>query len=257
MGREEEMNSVIATGGGEHKLSCLLKNDLYKCALLGSFVLSLISFLGIPAVLRYGELHRDIWRALLAAGFVLTAVIAILFLAGLGYFAERQVRAGKISQRSFSLHLKRAGLYGCVFAAAALIYFFLCGVISSALYFFLGNLLFYSTIKLIIDLMTTVLSIAALPVFVLQLLAFSLSDLPFSRTIRAGLAAVKTGYWKVLLIILASAAAGLIFTAAFSLIGSAILQRILQIIVFTLLGSAGTYLVYKTGLGIFMKGAGR
>lgn len=108
------MNSVIATGGGVCKLSCLLKNDLYKCALLGSFVLSLISFLGIPAVLRYGELHRDIWRALLAAGFVLTAVIAILFLAALGYFAERQVRAGKIRQRSFSLHLKRAGVYGCV-----------------------------------------------------------------------------------------------------------------------------------------------
>ena len=113
------MNSVIATGGGVRKLSCLLKNDLYKCALLGSFVLSLISFLGIPAVLRYGELHRDIWRALLAAGFVLTAVIAILFLAALGYFAERQVRAGKIRQRSFSLHLKRAGVYGCVFCSGS------------------------------------------------------------------------------------------------------------------------------------------
>ena len=251
------MNSVIATGGGVRKLSDLLKNDLYKCALLGSFVLSLISFLGIPAVLRYGELHRDIWRALLAAGFVLTAVIAILFLAGLGYFAERQVRAGKIRQRSFSLHLKRVGLYSCVFAAAALAYFLLCGVISSALYFFLGNLLFYSTIKLIIDIITTVLSVAALPVFVLQLLAFSLSGLPFARTIRAGLAAVKTGYWKVLLIILASAAAGLIFAALFSFVSVAILQRILQIIVFTLLGSAGTYLVYKTGLGIFTKGAGK
>lgn len=251
------MNSVIATGGGVRKLSDLLKNDLYKCALLGSFVLSLISFLGIPAVLRYGELHRDIWRALLAAGFVLTAVIAILFLAGLGYFAERQVRAGKIRQRSFSLHLKRVGLYSCVFAAAALAYFLLCGVISSALYFFLGNLLFYSTIKLIIDIITTVLSVAALPVFVLQLLAFSLSGLPFARTIRAGLAAVKTGYWKVLLIILASAAAGLIFAALFSFVSVAILQRILQIIVFTLLGSAGTYFVYKTGLGIFTKGAGR
>lgn len=251
------MNSVIATGGGVRKLSRLLKNDLYKCALLGSFVLSLISFLGIPAVLRYGELHRDIWRALLAAGFVLTAVIAVLFLAGLGYFAERQVRAGKIRQRSFSLHLKRVCLYACVFAAAALVYFFLCGVISSALYFFLENLLFYSTIKLIIDIMTTVLSIAALPVFVLQLLAFSLSDLPFARTIWAGLAAVKIGYWKVLLIILASAAAGLIFTAAFSFLSIAILQRILQIIVFTLLGSAGTYFVYKTGLGIFTKGAGK
>ena len=251
------MNPVIATGGGVRKLSGLLKNDLYKCALLGSFVLSLISFLGIPAVLRYGELHRDIWRALLAAGFVLTAVIAILFLAALGYFAERQVRAVKIRQRSFSFHLKRAGLYGCVFAAAALAYFLLCGVISSALYFFLGNLFFYRTIKLIIDIITTVLSVAALPVFVLQLLAFSLSDLPFSRTIRAGLAAVRMGYGKVLLIILASAAAGLIFTAVFSLTGSAILRRILQIIVFSLLGSAGTYLVYRTGLGIFMKGAGR
>ena len=202
------MNSVIATGGGVRKLSRLLKNDLYKCALLGSFVLSLISFLGIPAVLRYGELHRDIWRALLAAGFVLTAVIAILFLAALGYFAERQGRAGKIRQRPFSLHLKRAGVYGCVFAAAALVCFLLCGVISSALYFFLGNLLFYNTIKLIIDIITTVLSVAALPVFVLQLLAFSLSDLPFAETIRAGLAAVKIGYWKVLLIILVSAAAG-------------------------------------------------
>ena len=113
------------------------------------------------------------------------------------------------------------------------------------------------SIKLIIDIITTVLSIAALPVFVLQLLAFSLSGLPFARTIRAGLAAIKTGYWKVLLIILASAAVGLIFTAAFSLTGSAILRRILQVIVFTLLGSAGTYLVYKTGLGIFTKGAGR
>lgn len=250
------MNSVIATGGGVHKLSRLLKNDLYKCALLGSFVLSLLSFAGIPAVLRYGELHRDIWRALLAAGFVLTAVIAILFLAGLGYFAERQVRADK-RRCPFFTHLKRVGLYSCIFAAAALVYFFLCGVISSALYFFLGNFLFYSTIKLIIDIITTVLSMAALPVFVLQLLAFSLSDLPFARTIRAGLAAVRTGYWKVLLIILAPAAAGLIFTAAFSFLSIAILQRILQIIVFTLLGSAGTYLVYKTGLGIFMKGAGR
>ena len=101
------------------------------------------------------------------------------------------------------------------------------------------------------------LSVAALPVFVLQLLAFSLSDLPFIRTIRAGLAAIKTGYWKVLLIILASAAAGLIFAALFSFVSVAILQRILQIIVFTLLGSAGTYLVYKTGLGIFTKGAGK
>ena len=130
-------------------------------------------------------------------------------------------------------------------------------MISSALYFFLGNLLFYSTIKLIIDIITTVLSVAALPIFVLQLLAFSLSGLPFARTIRAGLAAVKTGDWKVLLILLASAAAGLIFAALFSFVSVAILQRILQIIVFTLLGSAGTYLVYKTGLGIFTKGAGR
>ena len=250
------MNSVIATGGGVRKLSDLLKNDLYKCALLGSFVLSLISFLGIPAVLRYGELHRDIWRALLAAGFILTALVAVLFLTALGYFTERQVRADK-SRRSFFAHLKRVGVYGCVFAAAALAYFLLCGMISSALYFFLQNFLFYNTIKLIIDIITTVLSVAVLPVFVLQLLAFSLSDLPFAGTIRAGLAAVKTGYWKVLLIILASAAAGLIFTAAFSLTGSAILRRILQIIVFTLLGSAGTYLVYKTGLGIFTKGAGR
>ena len=130
-------------------------------------------------------------------------------------------------------------------------------MISSALYFFLQNFLFYNTIKLIIDIITTVLSIAALPVFVLQLLAFSLSDLPFAGTIRAGLAAVKTGYWKVLLIILASAAAGLIFAALFSFVSVVILQRILQVIVFTLLGSAGTYLVYKTGLGIFKKGAGR
>ena len=251
------MNPVIATGGGVRKLSDLFKNDLYKCAILGSFVLSLISFLGLPAVLHYGELHQDIWRALLAAGFILTALVAVLFLTALGYFTERQVRAGKIRQRSFSFHLKRAGVYGCVFTAAALAYFLLCGVISSALYFFLGNLLFYSTIKLIIDIITTVLSVAALPVFVLQLLAFSLSDLPFSRTIRAGLAAVKTGYWKVLLIILALAAAGLIFVALFSFVSIVILQRILQIIVFTLLGSAGTYLVYKTGLGIFTKGAGR
>ena len=249
------MNSVIATGGGVRKLSRLLKNDLYKCALLGSFVLSLISFLGIPAVLRYGELHRDIWRALLAAGFILTALVAV-FLTALGYFTERQVRADK-SRRSFFAHLKRVGVYGCVFAAAALAYFLLCGMISSALYFFLQNFLFYNTIKLIIDIITTVLSIAALPVFVLQLLAFSLSDLPFAGTIRAGLAAVKTGYWKVLLIILASAAAGLIFAALFSFVSVVILQRILQVIVFTLLGSAGTYLVYKTGLGIFKKGAGR
>lgn len=251
------MNPVIATDRGMRKFSNLLKNDLYKIAVTGSFLLSFISFLGLPAVLRYGEMHRDIWEVLLAGGMLLTAVIAILFLAGLGYFSERQVRAGKIRQRSFSLHLKRVGLYGCVFAAAALVYFFLCGVISSALYFFLGNLLFYSTIKLIIDIITTVLSIAAMPVFVLQLLAFSLSDLSFAGTIRAGLAAVKNGYWKVLLIILAAAAAGLIFTAAFSFLSIAILQRILQIIVFTLLGSAGTYLVYKTGLGIFTKGAGR
>ena len=250
------MNPVIATGGGVRKLSDLFKNDLYKCALLGSFVLSLISFLGIPAVLRYGELHRDIWRALLAAGFILTALVAVLFLTALGYFTERQVRADK-SRRSFFAHLKRVGVYGCVFAAAALAYFLFCGMISSALYFFLQNFLFYSTIKLIIDIITTVLSIAALPVFVLQLLAFSLSGLPFAGTIRAGLAAVKTGYWKVLLIILASAAAGLIFAALFSFVSVAILQRILQIIVFTLLGSAGTYLVYKTGLGIFTKGAGR
>ena len=250
------MNSVIATGGGVRKLSRLLKNDLYKCALLGSFVLSLISFLGIPAVLRYGELHRDIWRALLAAGFILTALVAVLFLTALGYFTERQVRADK-SRRSFFAHLKRVGVYGCVFAAAALAYFLFCGMISSALYFFLQNFLFYNTIKLIIDIITTVLSVAALPIFVLQLLAFSLSDLPFAGTIRAGLAAVKTGYWKVLLIILASAAAGLIFAALFSFVSVAILQRILQIIVFTLLGSAGTYLVYKTGLGIFTKGAGR
>lgn len=250
------MNPVIATGGGVRKLSDLFKNDLYKCALLGSFVLSLISFLGIPAVLRYGELHRDIWRALLAAGFILTALVAVLFLTALGYFTERQVRADK-SRRSFFAHLKRVGVYGCVFAAAALAYFLFCGMISSALYFFLQNFLFYNTIKLIIDIITTVLSVAALPVFVLQLLAFSLSDLPFAGTIRAGLAAVKTGYWKVLLIILASAAAGLIFAALFSFVSVVILQRILQVIVFTLLGSAGTYLVYKTGLGIFKKGAGR
>ena len=99
------MNPVIATGGGVHKLSGLLKNDLYKCALLGSFVLSLISFLGLPAVLHYGELHRDIWRALLATGFILTALVAVLFLTALGYFTERQVRADK-SRCSFFPTLK-------------------------------------------------------------------------------------------------------------------------------------------------------
>lgn len=243
------MNRIIARENGALRL---LHSDLYKCALSGSFLLSLLSFFVIPVTLEYGQMHRDLLRGILAADMLFMAAFAIVFAACLGYFAQKQIR-----KRPFFTHLKRTGSYAAFFAAAAVIYFLLCGMISSALYFFLQNFLFYSTIKLIIDIITTVLSVAALPVFVLQLLAFSLSDLPFIRTIRAGLAAIKTGYWKVLLIILASAAAGLIFAALFSFVSVAILQRILQIIVFTLLGSAGTYLVYKTGLGIFTKGAGK
>ena len=243
------MNRVIARENGALRL---LHSDLYKCALSGSFLLSLLSFFVIPVTLEYGQLHRDLLRGILAADMLFMAAFAIVFAACLGYFAQKQIR-----KRPFFTHLKRTGSYAAFFAAAAVIYFLLCGGLSCIIYFFLKNHLLYGQIKLIIDIITTVLSVAALPIFVLQLLAFSLSGLPFARTIRAGLAAVKTGYWKVLLIILASAAAGLIFTALFSFVSVAILQRILQIIVFTLLGSAGTYLVYKTGLGIFTKGAGR
>lgn len=76
---QKKQQTVYGREGSEYKFP--LENNLYKCALLGSFVLSLLSFAGIPAVLRYGELHWDIWRALLVSGFVLTAVISILFLA--------------------------------------------------------------------------------------------------------------------------------------------------------------------------------
>lgn len=123
--------------------------------------------------------------------------------------------------------------------------------------FFLTEFPFLQYLKLIIDIITISAQHSGSAGICAAASGFSLSDLPFIRTIRAGLAAIKTGYWKVLLIILASAAAGLIFAALFSFVSVAILQRILQIIVFTLLGSAGTYLVYKTGLGIFTKGAGR
>ena len=78
LGGEEDMNRVIARENGTLRL---LHSDLYKCALSGSFLLSLLSFFVIPVTLEYGQLHRDLLRGILAADMLFMAAFAIVFAA--------------------------------------------------------------------------------------------------------------------------------------------------------------------------------
>ena len=138
--------------------------------------------------------------------------------------------------------------FAAIFAAAVFVYALLCGAVASLIYFILGNVLQYTTIKLIINITTYITTIAVIPVVIMELLTFSLCKLPIKQALTAGFAAAKENYLKLLLIVVVFFIVGMAVSALIKLIDNAFLNTVLTLAVYTVIGGAGTYIIYRMGV---------
>ena len=231
------------------------QKELLLCAIGGSFLFSSVGLLFIPAALYVSRLHAGVRRPLLLAVLVVSACLGVLVLSALGYFAERSVR--RKAGGDFRPHLKRSGAFAAGFLCFALAYALLCALLASGCYLVLKGTLSYQQIKLVIDLLTSLLTILVTPVILMELLSFSLSRLPLKRALRAGLSGIRLGYGRLLGITACFFLAGGILTLLFSGMDNLYLQKTLQLLAFTFLGGMGTFAIYKTGISVYGRGGGR
>ena len=222
------------------------------CAAVGNFLLCMTGIVAAPLLVQFTRLHMDVRGPALFSLALTAVVLACIFLSALGYFAERQIHHGQ--NRSFKTHLKRMSAFLLLLLCFYLIYFLICGSLSSIIYFIFRNTLSYVRIKTVIDIMTSLITVAVIPVILMQLLSFSLSSLPLRSALRAGLKGLRMGYLKLLLTVIVLMLAGGLLTWLISLAGSRYIQVILEIIAFTILGGISTCIIYETGIRIYAGG---
>ena len=115
-------------------------------------------------------------------------------------------------------------------------------------------MLTYETIKIVIDITTSVLTILIAPVVLMQLLSFGLSRLKLKGAIRAGFAGLKMGYPRLLIVSAGFMLIGFLLAIVLSGIDSTALRKLVELLGYTLLGGVSTYIIYKTGIQIYAKG---
>lgn len=243
----EETKAIFRRAGGSPSafISRLIPDRLLVCSLAGNFILCSLGLIAAPAAYQTAAIAnvRRPLEILILAGCVLTA---ILFVSAMGCLANGKRQSGFF--RDFPAYLKRSGEFAICFVCAVLAYALLCGCFSVIIYMLFRNTLSYEAIKSVINIITGIATIAAAPIVLMELLAFTLSRLPVKKAIRAGIAGSRGSYKRLLFITAGFALAGALLSAGIHHISGIFLQRLITLIAYTIIGGLGTYAVYRTGM---------
>lgn len=238
--------------GIRNKAHFSLERRFYICTVMGNFLLCVIGLIAAPSVIAFSKLHMNIQKPAMIGLSVALIIIAGVFITLLGYFSRQH--AEQLKNEEIKGHIKRMGIFILGFICFYFIWFLICGLIASMIYLILHQAFSYTQIKIVIDIMTTIATVLVIPVVFMQLLSFSLSELPVKNIVRKGLKALRVGYLKLLIIAIALMISGTLFTWLFSLFEDGTVRMIFQVVVFTAFGSISTCIIYEIGIRIYGKG---
>lgn len=222
-------------------------DKLLLCAFAGNFILCGLGLLAAPAAYRAAaaDLQRPFQMAILAVGIL----AAILFMSAMGYVARRNGRNGPA--RDFADCFKRSGCFAGCFICAVLVYSLLCGGFAVLIYLLLQNLLLYEAIKDIINIITCITTIALAPFVLMELVAFTVFRLPVKEAFRTGFEGCRRGYKRLLLVTAVFVLLGGLLSIGINYFSVALMRGAATLIVYTLLGGTGTYMVYRLGIALY------
>lgn len=233
------------------RIQNLLTDRLFLCALAGNFILCILSVIAVPAAYSATQQRMDLQRPVLILLLAAGVIAALLLLSAMGYFANRSRTSSFI--KDFPAHLRDSAKFAIFFICSAVLYALLCGLLAAILYAILKGTARYETIKHTVNLLTFATTLMITPVMLMEMLSFAMSSLPVRDTIRAGLAALRMGYGRMLLITAIFFLTGGAFSLLIPVIHNSFMQSALSLAAYTLLGGAGTYAVYRTGMDIYRR----
>lgn len=234
------------------KINFSFCSRFYICAAVGNLLLCIINLIAVPSVIEFSKLHMAARKPAMAALILALAIIMGVFITLLGHFSQRH--GTPLKNKDIKEHIKRMGMSMLVFMCFSFAWFLVCGLIASAVYLALRQSFSYARIKTVIDIMTTVLALLAMPVVLMQMLSFSLGSLPVKNMVKAGFERLSAGYFKMLCVVLIWTFAGALLAQMFSLPGGGSIQGVLEVLAFTALGSISTCVIYETGITVYAGG---
>lgn len=219
---------------------------------MGNLLLCIINLIAAPSVIAFSRLHMAARKPAMAALILALAITMGVFITLLGHFSQRHETP--LKNKDIKEHIKRMGMSMLVFICFYFAWFLVCGLIASAVYLALRQSFSYAQIKAVINIITTVLALLAMPVVLMQMLSFSLGSPPVKDMVKAGFERLPAGYSKMLCVVLIWMLAGALLSQLFSLIDGGSIQRMLEVLAFTALGSISTCAIYETGITVYVGG---
>lgn len=234
------------------KINFSFCNRFYICAAVGNLLLCIINLIAVPSVIEFSKLHMAARKPVMAALILALAITMGVFITLLGHFSQRHETP--LKNKDIKEHIKRMGMSMLVFICFYFAWFLVCGLLTSAVYLALRQSFSYAQIKTVIDIMTTVLALLAMPVVIMQMLSFSLGNPPVKNMAKAGFERLPAGYSKMLCVVLIWTFAGALLAQLFSLADGGSVRMVSEVAAFTVLGSISTCVIYKTGITIYVGG---
>lgn len=227
-------------------------NKLLLCSFAGNFILCGLGLIAAPAAYQAtaAGLQRP-FQMLILAGSILAAM---LFVSAMGYIARGSGQNGAV--RDFVGYLKRSGGFAICFIFAVLLYSLICGGFAVLAYLLLKNVLSYEAIKGIINIITCITTIAAAPLVLMELFAFTFFRLPVAETLKAGIEGSRRGYKRLLSIMAVFVLLGGLLSIGIHCLSNPLMRGVATLIVYTLVGGLGTYAVYRIGIEAYCKRQG-
>lgn len=228
------------------KEEIILKDKrLLLISFTGSVVLGILGFIVLPEISEYMQRHVNLQTLLGVCFFVVFLGVSAAVLGGITFRIsqlEGQGRAG------WGRYIYRLICFCLVAAGILVLVSLLDGVLALLLFRLLKNSLGYESIKLVIDLTISLVTILVMPVLVMQYITFTLGEGRFLKTVKAGLGALRRVYLKLLLALFSLFLLGWILMLAAEVMAWVWLKTIWMILCCGLLGTVSVQYIYRIGM---------
>lgn len=229
------------------------KRGVLITAFAGNFMLTLFRLVSLRIIYLTSR-HSDIAIFVRLLSIIPMILITFFTFSLLGYFADRRNLKFRGDQYAkYKKYLKGSGKAMIFFIALTAAFVLFCGVLSVIIYSLLGNIMSYDFIKNTIDVLTGVITLLISPFVLMQMLSLLITGLPLRRALRHGFEKARGNYMKLCALALTFYAAGLLVNLLISNISGNADIKLVEIVLYTILGGISTFVMFTYGINILIK----
>ena len=199
------------------------------------------AFVLVPGAVEYSKLHMDRRMLLMLAMELEAALVVSMCFALIKYFTEKESSLN--SRVDTSDILKKMIVTTLALLLLLVLFSLMCGFMSGIIYSMLSGRLSYETIKLIVDILTGILTVILIPAVILETVSVLKSKKLIKAAAEDGLVNVRTGYLSMLRFEIVLFAVIILIAVLFHFVISS-KGNMLTIIIYTIAGSIITYFSY-------------